>query len=51
MLTPYTLKMDERMIDQFKNNSNKLMTVKYVSSKIYHFLNNSDIRYEHDINL
>jgi 3-oxoacyl-[acyl-carrier protein] reductase len=49
MLTPHTLKMDERLIDQFKNNSNELMTVKNVSNKISDFLNNLDTRYEHDI--
>ena len=51
MLTPHTLKMDERLIDQFKNNSDKLMTVKNVSDKISDFLNNKGIGYKHDISL
>jgi NAD(P)-dependent dehydrogenase (short-subunit alcohol dehydrogenase family) len=51
MLTSHTLKMDERLIDRFKNNSNELMTVKNVSDKISDFLNNVDIKYEHDISL
>jgi NAD(P)-dependent dehydrogenase (short-subunit alcohol dehydrogenase family) len=51
MLTPHTLKMDERLIDRFKNNSNELMTVENVSEKISDFLNNQDIPYEHDIQL
>jgi 3-oxoacyl-[acyl-carrier protein] reductase len=51
MLTPYTLKMDERLIDRFKNNSDELMTVKNVSDKISDFLNNKFIGYEHDISL
>tara|TARA_B110000003_G_scaffold271262_1_gene305150 strand:+ start:894 stop:1610 length:717 start_codon:yes stop_codon:yes gene_type:complete len=51
MLTPYTLKMDERLIDRFKNNSDELMTVNNVSEKISDFLNNIDTKYEHDISL
>ena len=51
MLTPHTLKMDERLVDQFKNNSNELMTVEYVSKKIFDFLNNEGIGYEHDITI
>ena len=51
MLTPHTLKMDERLIDRFKNNSDKLMTVKNVSDKISDFLNSKGIEYEHDISL
>ena len=51
MLTPHTLKMDERLIDRFKNNSDELMTVKNVSDKISDFLNNKGIGYKHDISL
>ena len=51
MLTTYTLKMDERLIDRFKNNSDELMTVNNVSEKISDFLNNIDTKYEHDISL
>ena len=51
MLTPHTLKMDERIIDQFQNNSNELLTVENVSDKISDFLNNADARYEHEIRL
>ncbi len=51
MLTPHTLKMDERLINQFKNNTNGLMTVENVSLKISDFLNNSNTKYEHDIAL
>ena len=51
MLTPHTLKMDERLIDRFKNNSDELMTVKNVSDRISDFLNNKGIGYEHDISL
>jgi len=51
MLTPHTLKMDERLIDRFKNNSDELMTVKNVSDKIFDFLNNKGIGYEHDITI
>ena len=51
MLTPYTLKMDERLIDRFKNNSDELMTVNNVSEKISDFLNNIDTKYEHEISL
>ena len=51
MLTPHTLKMDERLKDQFKNNTNELLTVENVSVKISDFLDNSNAKYEHDIPL
>ena len=51
MLTPHTLKMDERLKDQFKNNTNELLTVENVSLKISDFLDNSNAKYEHDIPL
>ena len=51
MLTPQTLKMDERLIDQFQKNSNELLTVENVSDKILSFLNDTDGKYDHDIPL
>lgn len=51
MLTPQTLKMDERLMDLYKNSTNKLMTVKHVSDKISDFLENIDLQYEHNISL
>ena len=51
MLTPQTLKMDERLVDRFKSNSGELMTVENVSARISDFLNSTEIDYEHDISL
>lgn len=51
MLTPHTLKMDQRLIEQFQNNTDMLMTVEDVSDKIFDFLKNADTKYDHDISL
>jgi NAD(P)-dependent dehydrogenase (short-subunit alcohol dehydrogenase family) len=51
MLTPQTLKMDEKLMELYKNSTDKLMTVEHVSDKILSFLNDTDVRYDHDIPL
>ena len=49
MLTPQTMQMDERLIDQFKANSKELLTVDNVSSKIADFLSSTGEEHQHDI--
>ena len=51
MLTAQTLKMDEKLIYQFTNNSNEFMTVQNVSDKLFDFINNVDVSYDHDISI
>tara|TARA_B100000795_G_scaffold234805_1_gene194139 strand:+ start:7467 stop:8183 length:717 start_codon:yes stop_codon:yes gene_type:complete len=51
MLTPHTLKMDERLIDGFRNDFSELMTVRHVSDRIFDFLRKSGNGYEHDISI
>jgi 3-oxoacyl-[acyl-carrier protein] reductase len=53
MLTAHTSKMDDRLIDQFKNSSNskKIMTVEIVANRILEFLDNGDIINQHDISI
>ena len=44
MLTGHTSKMDQRLVDQFINNSDskKLMSVEHVANKISDFINSVD---------